>query len=167
MLPALHERREVRKLDGLDLLPQRGERPPASDLDHPSGAPFEILNLTPEFSAYQLAGSLPLSEPGFDPLDWPSIATVDLLNGHRSGLCQEARENFPACDRSVDGCITQNFRNHSFGVLLDQLGSTAHPRQLLGPEGRDVTQICFRQNEAPFLRSFRSEPDRNEALGLQ
>jgi hypothetical protein len=36
MLPALHERREVRKLDGFDLLPKRSERPPASNLDYPS-----------------------------------------------------------------------------------------------------------------------------------
>jgi hypothetical protein len=52
VLPALHERREVLKLDRLDLLPERRQRAPASDLDHPSRAPLEFLNLTPEFSAY-------------------------------------------------------------------------------------------------------------------
>ena len=38
------------------------------------------------------------------------------------------------------GRVTQNVRNHSRGVLLYQLGSTAHPRQLLGAKRRDVTR---------------------------
>jgi hypothetical protein len=107
MLPALHERRKVRKLDRLDLLSERGKRASSPNLDYAPRAPFEILNLAAEFSSDQLASPFPFGQPGFYPLSRPTEPIVDLPAGYGAGLCEKPRENLAPRDWRRDRRVTK------------------------------------------------------------
>jgi hypothetical protein len=98
MLPALHERGKVGKLDRLDLLSKRRERTSSADLDYAPRAPFEILNLASEFSSNQLASPFPFGESRLDPFTRPAESIMDLSARYRAGLCEKPRENFAPRD---------------------------------------------------------------------
>ena len=151
MLPALHERSEVREIDGFDLLSERGECPPSPDFYNLSRAPLDIRHGVPEFSAHQLARSLPLGEPRLYPVALPSVAIVNLLRRYRTRLREKARQNLPPRDGSIDRSVAQHIRDESCRVLLDQLCRSTHTRQRFRTERGDVARIRLCQNEAPLL----------------
>src|SRR5690242_21455479 len=94
MLPAVHERLELRQIHRFDLLAQGIKRTAAPNLHHSSRAPLPIAYLATAFSAYQLACALPLSESRLDPPLIPLIPLVNLLARYWSGFRLESRQHF-------------------------------------------------------------------------
>jgi len=157
VLPSLHECGEVRQLHRFDLLPEGREGASASYLDHPTGAPLDILQLPPEFSANELARFFPLGEPRFDPIRFPAVAVMNFGDTDWTGLSEKARQNLAARYRWVDRGLEQNIGDQRRRLVLNQLGRSTNALQLLHPERRDVSRIDLGQNEAPFSRTFRPE----------
>src|SRR3979490_2799892 len=163
MLPALHERRKVRKLDRLDLLSEGGKRTSPSNLDYAPRAPFEILNLAPEFSSDQLASPFPFGESGLDPFARRAESIMDLPARYWAGLCKKPRENLAPRNWRRDRRVTKYLGYESLRILFLEPDPTAYPGYLLGPECREVTRIRLRQNKAPHLHLVGSKSDRDDA----
>src|SRR3954468_11770950 len=157
MLPSLHERGEVRKLHGFDLLAQSRERATSANLDHAPRAPFQVLDFSPELPSYQLAGPFPLYQSRLDPFVGPSVTVVPPRHRDGSRLGQKPREDLPTSHRLIHDSAAQYRGNEPGSVTLLEAGTTARARHGVRAECRHVSRIRLGQNEAPLLRLVRAE----------
>src|SRR5262245_61934420 len=91
-VPAGEEAGERLLLDGLDLLPQRGERSTAQPAQHVRVAPFPLIPARPELTAHELLVVLELGEDGGDVAPEP---LVRLLGRKRAATLRVAQYQLP------------------------------------------------------------------------